>query len=116
MDYQMILGSPAVVKEVEEGILGRSPCARALRAYVAQKSHRGTRQSGACATASIATMRPIDLPRIDAYAAPAATVACVPARIRSAARSAIMITGALVLPRVTDGITEASTTRRPSKP
>ena len=40
----------------------------------------------------------------------------VPARIRSAARSAIMITGALVLPRVTCGITEASTTRKLSNP
>jgi hypothetical protein len=37
-------------------------------------------------------------------------------RIRSAARSAIMIVGALVLPRTTLGITEASTTRRPSNP
>ena len=37
-------------------------------------------------------------------------------RIRSAARSAIMITGAFVLPRVISGITDASTTRRPSTP
>jgi hypothetical protein len=38
------------------------------------------------------------------------------ARMRSAARSAIMIVGAFVLPRTMLGITEASTTRRPSKP
>jgi hypothetical protein len=37
-------------------------------------------------------------------------------RIRSAARSAIMIVGALVLPRTTLGITEASTARGPSTP
>ncbi len=36
----------------------------------------------------------------------------VDARIRSTARSAIMIVGAFVLPRVISGITEASTTRR----
>ena len=36
--------------------------------------------------------------------------------IRSAARSAIAIVGAFVLPRGTVGITEASTTRRPSTP
>src|SRR6185437_6571238 len=36
--------------------------------------------------------------------------------IRSAARSAIAIVGALVLPRGTVGITEASTTRRHSTP
>ena len=36
--------------------------------------------------------------------------------IRSAARSAITITGALVLPRGSVGITDASTTRRPSTP
>jgi uncharacterized protein DUF2550 len=36
--------------------------------------------------------------------------------IRSAARSAMAITGAFVLPRGTDGMTEASTTRRPSMP
>ena len=40
----------------------------------------------------------------------------LPARIRSAAFSAIMIVGAFVFPRVIDGITEASTTRRPSQP
>ena len=45
--------------------------------------------------------------RIPAPAAP---------RIRSAARSAIMIVGALVLPRTTLGITEASTTRKASNP
>ena len=37
-------------------------------------------------------------------------------RIRSAARSAIAIVGAFVLPRGTVGMTEASTTRRPSTP
>ena len=37
-------------------------------------------------------------------------------RIRSAARCAIMIVGALVLPRTTLGITEASTTRSVSTP
>ena len=36
--------------------------------------------------------------------------------MRSAARSATAITGAFVLPRGTIGITEASTTRRPSTP
>ena len=40
---------------------------------------------------------------------------CLP-RIRSAAFSAIIIVGAFVFPRVIVGITEASTTRRPSKP
>jgi hypothetical protein len=38
------------------------------------------------------------------------------ARIRSDAFSAIMIVAALVLPEMTVGITEASTTRRPSIP
>jgi hypothetical protein len=37
-------------------------------------------------------------------------------RIRSAAFSATMIVGALVLPETIAGITEASTTRRPSTP
>ncbi len=37
-------------------------------------------------------------------------------RIQSAARSAIMIVGALVLPPISVGITEASTTRRFSMP
>src|SRR5690606_23365401 len=37
-------------------------------------------------------------------------------RSRSAVRSAIMVTGALVLPPGSSGITEASTTRRPSMP
>jgi len=36
--------------------------------------------------------------------------------IRSAARSAMAIVGALVLPRGTTGITDASTTRRPVTP
>jgi hypothetical protein len=36
--------------------------------------------------------------------------------IRSAARSAMAITGAFVLPRGTAGITDASTTRSPSTP
>ncbi len=40
----------------------------------------------------------------------------MPARIMSAAFSAIMIVAALVLPEMTVGITEASTTRRPSIP
>ena len=35
---------------------------------------------------------------------------------KSAARSPIMIAGALVLPEITVGITEASATRRPSTP
>ncbi len=39
-----------------------------------------------------------------------------PWRIRSAARSATAIVGALVLPRGTIGITDASTTRSPSRP
>ena len=39
-----------------------------------------------------------------------------PARIRSAARSPIMVTGARVWPPVITGITEASATRRPSTP
>ena len=39
-----------------------------------------------------------------------------PWRIRSAARSATAIVGALVFPRGTIGITDASTTRRPSRP
>jgi len=38
------------------------------------------------------------------------------ALMRSVAFSATMIVGALVLPRGTDGITEASTTRRRSRP
>src|SRR5690606_13569256 len=38
------------------------------------------------------------------------------ARIRSLARSAIMMVGALVLPPISLGITEASTTRRASMP
>jgi hypothetical protein len=37
-------------------------------------------------------------------------------RIRSAARSAMAITGALVFPRTTVGMTDASTTLRPSTP
>ena len=37
-------------------------------------------------------------------------------QMRSAARSAIAMTGALVLPRGTTGITDASTTRSPSTP
>ena len=37
-------------------------------------------------------------------------------RIKSAAFSAIMITGEFVLPLVIVGITEASTTRRPAMP
>ncbi|CEJ18001.1 hypothetical transmembrane protein [Ralstonia solanacearum IPO1609] len=39
-----------------------------------------------------------------------------PRRIRSAARSAIMMTGALVLPPMSVGITDASITRSPSMP
>ena len=38
------------------------------------------------------------------------------ARMRSAARSAIMTVGAWVWPRMRRGITEASTTRNPSRP
>src|SRR5262249_19683732 len=54
--------------------------------------------------------------RCDA-AAPAVTAASgVRPRIRSAAFSAIMITGALMLPPTRSGITEASTTRRSSTP
>src|SRR5690606_35724305 len=37
-------------------------------------------------------------------------------RIRSEARSAIMIVGALVLPPINEGITDASITRRPCTP
>ena len=36
--------------------------------------------------------------------------------MKAATRSAIMIVGALVLPPITVGITEASTTRSPSMP
>ena len=46
----------------------------------------------------------------------ATSVGAVRPRIRSVAFSAIMIVGAFVLPRVTVGITEASTTRRRSTP
>ena len=48
--------------------------------------------------------------------AASAPTAVVRPRIRSAARSAIAITGALVLPRTTVGITLASQTRTPSTP
>src|SRR3954453_17317242 len=47
---------------------------------------------------------------------PAAVRERVRPRIRSAAFSAIINVGAFVFPRVMVGITEASTTRRPSKP
>ena len=63
----------------------------------------------------VARSRPAGVPPRRS-ATPAAAGAPRPARIRSAARSAIMITGALVLPRVISGITEASTTRSPSNP
>src|SRR5581483_2967413 len=46
----------------------------------------------------------------------AAATAALRPRIRSDARSAIMIVGAFVLPRTSVGMTEASTTRRPSIP
>ena len=48
--------------------------------------------------------------------APSAAPSGTSPRIRSAARSASAITGAFVLPRGTVGITDASTTRRPSTP
>ncbi len=46
----------------------------------------------------------------------AGVLAHVPLLMRSAAFSAIMTVGAWVLPRTTRGMTEASTTRRPSTP
>ena len=49
-------------------------------------------------------------------AASASAATALPWRIRSAARSATAIVGALVLPRGTVGITEASTTRSASSP